>query len=1202
VAILRSTLSPRLPGRAALPDPAPDAALLSRFVDAGDEAAFAAIVERHGPVVLGVCRRVLGDPHAAEDAFQSVFYALARGAGRVRTAGALAAWLYGAAVRVALRTRRSRDRAGRAAARATARRAADPLAEVTGRELVAAVDEELARLPETYRAAVVLCCLDGLSQDEAARRLGCSPGALRGRLARGRERLRAQLARRGVALAAGLGAVLVGDAAPAVPPALFALVVERGGTGPASPVVAGLAAAVFPAGWTPRLAAIVALALAAAGGVTAVGGETGSEPAPPVEPKPGAKAEPDPEGRVDRFGDPLPAGAVLRLGTTRLRHPAIFSIAFTPDGKLVSFGRDYAVRVWDPAFGRLLRERAFEKDPLHRNEWGGCLSPDARRLAVQRLDRIKVFDVDSGAELASVALPDTFEALARFSRDGKLLAVADRSTIRLCELASGTSRTLAKTNEVGWGDFAFSPDGKRLALATPRSGVIVWDTASGRETLPATWVGSNSCKVDFDASGTAVTVLRHPSGQFLEFLDVTTGRTPDGWKSPTLDDQVDAVFAPDGKTIVLAGPGGVQWYDPKAGQIVRQAPGLVRWLARPVFSPDGRLLAAASENRLLLWDATTAKSALPPGGSDGMAEEVRGVAVSPDGRWFVTNEVSTGTIRVWDAGGRPRGEVRTNGWAGRYPVFSPDGRHLFGAAPDAPALVRWDLPGGTESARYSFPESARGLSEYNFRLSADGSRLAAVWHLSRMAGGGLGGGTPVDWKPLVTVWDAATAKQLTKHQVTAPGDFFGYYGAISPELRWCTAGGRMTPLTGGGSYRFDLPKQWLVRQSAISADGRLVALSGFDEIRDGGGNTVGSDYGTFVVEAATGKPVLTMPADGFGPLAFTPDGAGLVTTGPGGITRWSLATRKPVVRHKSLGRYTGNYGLSFASSLAVTADGTKAVTGHIDTTALVWDLRGPDEPKGALSEKELAAAWDDLAGADAGRAYAAVWAMAGAGDAAVAYLRTRVRPVEPAREEDVHGLVGRLNAAAFADREAAEKALRDLGERAEPALRAMLPTTLTPEQRTRVERLLAAVTPGAFLLAGDRLRGVRAVAVLERVGTPAARDVLARLAGGAADARLTREAGAAAERLGRKGDHPPKPPRGDDDPSHQLPRHGRSVGSGHDLLGTRAGYPVKFPARRPAICRPRPGPSASARNGSPTPAGSSGSWCGPPRTRPGRAG
>src|SRR5262245_52951028 len=172
-------LSPRLLRLACAAEP--DADLVAKFVQTRDESAFAALVERHGPMVLGVCRRALGDLYAADDAFQATFLALARNASRVREPRALAAWLYGTAVRVTGHARRAAQRTEARERKSPRRLPPDPLAEITGRELVAAVDEELARLPEPFRAPVILCCIDGLSQEEAARRLGWSPGSVKGR-------------------------------------------------------------------------------------------------------------------------------------------------------------------------------------------------------------------------------------------------------------------------------------------------------------------------------------------------------------------------------------------------------------------------------------------------------------------------------------------------------------------------------------------------------------------------------------------------------------------------------------------------------------------------------------------------------------------------------------------------------------------------------------------------------------------------------------------------------------------------------------------------------------------------------------------------------------------------------------------------------------------------------------------------------------
>src|SRR5262245_25030467 len=139
MAVAKRSLSPALLRMANTAEP--DALLLGRFVRTRDDAAFAALVERHGPMVLGVCRRALGDVHAAEDAFQAAFLALARNARRVRQPAALSAWLYGTAVRVALSARRVAARTRARASAGSERTVVDPLTEITGRELGAAVDE-----------------------------------------------------------------------------------------------------------------------------------------------------------------------------------------------------------------------------------------------------------------------------------------------------------------------------------------------------------------------------------------------------------------------------------------------------------------------------------------------------------------------------------------------------------------------------------------------------------------------------------------------------------------------------------------------------------------------------------------------------------------------------------------------------------------------------------------------------------------------------------------------------------------------------------------------------------------------------------------------------------------------------------------------------------------------------------------------------
>jgi len=198
-------------------DPA-DRDLLERFVTAGDGAAFAALVQRHGPMVLGVCRRLLNDAHEAEDAFQATFLVLVYKARSIGRPESLGPWLHGVAFRTAARARQAARR------RAREREAAtmpddDPAVEVVWRELRQVLDEELGRLAEKYRAPLVLFYLEGKSTEEVARQLGCPKGTVLSRLARGRDRLGARLARRGVALSVGaMVGVLIAKAAPAAVP------------------------------------------------------------------------------------------------------------------------------------------------------------------------------------------------------------------------------------------------------------------------------------------------------------------------------------------------------------------------------------------------------------------------------------------------------------------------------------------------------------------------------------------------------------------------------------------------------------------------------------------------------------------------------------------------------------------------------------------------------------------------------------------------------------------------------------------------------------------------------------------------------------------------------------------------------------------------------------------------------------------------
>ncbi len=227
-----------------------DEQLLHAFLSRRDESAFAALVRRHGPMVLHVCRRVLGHQQDAEDAFQAAFLVLAQSAGKLRNKTALASWLHGTAYRTALKAKQAAARRRKHEGQAPTRPSLAPADELSWREVRTILDEEIVRLPEIYRNVFVLCCLEELSRAEAARRLGVNENTLSSRLAEARKRLQKQLARRGVERTAVLAAItLAAQAAPALPSVLIsttakaalATVFGKGTAGLVSTDVLGLA-------------------------------------------------------------------------------------------------------------------------------------------------------------------------------------------------------------------------------------------------------------------------------------------------------------------------------------------------------------------------------------------------------------------------------------------------------------------------------------------------------------------------------------------------------------------------------------------------------------------------------------------------------------------------------------------------------------------------------------------------------------------------------------------------------------------------------------------------------------------------------------------------------------------------------------------------------------------------------------------------
>ncbi len=248
-----------------------DSHLLERFLTQRDEAAFETLLARHGPMVLGVCQNLLSDSHQVEDAFAATFLVLVRKARSISRRELLANWLYGVAHRVALRARANAARHWAHDPASVEDLAAQATDDVHSRERARVLHEELSRLPTRYRTPLVLFYLEGKSHKEVAQELQCTPGAVRGRLERGRERLRLRLTSRGLAVTAGAlaGTLESKTLTAAVPQALLtstlkAALLAAGGSaaGAITAPVAALVEGVMHAMWMTKVKMMVALVLA----------------------------------------------------------------------------------------------------------------------------------------------------------------------------------------------------------------------------------------------------------------------------------------------------------------------------------------------------------------------------------------------------------------------------------------------------------------------------------------------------------------------------------------------------------------------------------------------------------------------------------------------------------------------------------------------------------------------------------------------------------------------------------------------------------------------------------------------------------------------------------------------------------------------------------------------------------------------------
>jgi|GEM_PF-6036285 len=709
-----------------------DHQLLSHFVESGDEAAFATIMDRHGPMLYSVCRRLLGDSHLADDVLQATFLLLSRRCGSIRKRNSVAGWLYRVAqrlarqVRVAEAARTDRERF------AVSNRSMEPR-DAGWDELCLVLDEELRRLPERYRIPLLLCYLEGRTQDEAAKQLDWSVRTLRRRLERARDLLKARMIRRGATLGAGLFAgVLAPSASAVLRPELrqSILAISMGAQNAVvSPAVLRMVATATRAAIVTKIAiwSAVALVFAGVAGVIPVVWPASGGDQPIVEPQTlqavaqNAKAKgvtPSAEPGPEQFPDPLPAKAVARLGTTVFRHGSASywekSLTFTADGKhLVSMGGGW-IRRWDLATGNATVNLG---DGCPEGRIGSSLqvTADGKTAYICLFGGVSTtaqggytrdfiqYDLESGAKKQSYRLkfhpsgasppivtPDgkVCAGFGHLERDDPPAGVRQEprgESIVLWKAADGT--VLHEFNldlkDGNWQKLTFAPDGRSLIIGDTRHTIHVFDVTTGKELRTFGVANINGLSQMAVSPDGKLLATRGGDDSFIRLWDPQKGTEKRTFDLPEGAGAESLVFTLDSNTLFagvkVASAGrrfavyswNVESGNP--GQCWTDDPTIGATLA---FSPDGHTLATMNSETgvIQFWDRKTGKERRS---RETNASSLRAVCFRPDGKTILTvgNDLA---IREWDASNGRLHEPPIAKAKGRGVRFSADGKALIG--------------------------------------------------------------------------------------------------------------------------------------------------------------------------------------------------------------------------------------------------------------------------------------------------------------------------------------------------------------------------------------------------------------------------------------------------------------------------------------------------------------------------------------------
>jgi WD40 repeat protein len=648
-----------------------------------------------------------------------------------------------------------------------------------------------------------------------------------------------------------------------------------------------------------------------------------------------AGAEPNQNApRVDQYGDPLPDGALQRLGTVRFRGGGGSGMILLPDGKTLLTGYESNfVRFWDIATGKPLRTLPVaEKGYTCR-----ALSPDTKVLAIGDFEGIRLLDVATGKQTLQISIP-MVSALA-FAPDGKALLSGDgnvgskESGVHIWDVATGAEhhRLLCHKREVAF--VAATPDGKTLISASRWDHKIHFaDLTTGQELR---WLQEN----EFDDHAYAIS----PDGRYLavggilqlrivnpgqrswfpalRLIDIATGRTV-----RQLEGQEDSVysvaFSPDGKTLAGASfKKTIRFWDVATGKetgTIEDAGGSLQ------YSPDGKTLLVGA-GVIEFWDVATGKRTRPS--PEGHPFGVLGVAFAPDGKTIVSSDMHE--IRCWDAA--TGNHLRR--WSAhepdpliRGPHFLPDGKTFFTGGTDS-MLRFWDATSGQEVRRIPLHDPTRNEKPQQvltLGLSGDGKTMSAV-----TTGFDEASPQPIRFH----TWDAASGERRV-YRADETYDVFGQEFAPDGKTAAMRAakGIAIIEVESGQQLKFIAAPDSKVLEKPIvySPDGKMLAVCSYRH-RQEGNRHFDVDHAMHMIDTQTGEQRWEASTDQRKPLAFAPDGSAIATANNSGLHFFDAATGKELLSHPPLDAKI--YKLAFAP------DGRRIASGMSDGTILIWDAR-----------------------------------------------------------------------------------------------------------------------------------------------------------------------------------------------------------------------------------------------------------------------